>query len=466
MKRSIYKVIKMVDMAKVTSQDIDCFEKCKRYTVNVVDLDETGLAHAYLFSDAGFKTVGTSTNPHTLRKLKESRTAYRLKPVYAKLRKYMHDEGFVASPDHRKATSESNIIVITSKPILDKKRKPDYSPIERTCKDVGMGLKQGSLVIFVNTTGPGKIEGSLRTILEKTSGLQAGVEFYLACCPYNEYFHHPLNKHTRPRVLGAYDSLSQKTASLILGKIIKSEIQLVSNIRTAEAINLFQQAKRSVQLGLVNEFAYLCEELGIDLLEVLNIEENDVGFDLPSPGGTRDLTRRGLDIFLTGSESFSTDLSLMFSARKVDDKILDHTFHLIKDAVKVCGKTLRRAKISVLGVSQIRDVKEPPNYYIKHLYALLKRKVGKVQAYDPYFSKKELIKLGFETDKLSKVLEGSDCLVILAGHSKFTRLSLKRVKMLAHQSLAIVDLGHVIDPKKAEKNGFVYRGLGRGVWTR
>ena len=86
--------------------------------------------------------------------------------------------------------------------------------------------------------------------------------------------------------------------------------------------------------------------------------------------------------------------------------------------------------------------------------------------YDPYFSKKELIELGFEAEKLSKVLEGSDCLAILVGHSKFTRLSFKRVKMLAHQSLAIVDLGHVIDPKKAEKNGFVYRGLGRGVWTR
>lgn len=463
----------MVDMAKVTSQDIDCFEKCKKYTVNIVDLDQVGLAHAYLFSDAGFKTIGTSTDPHTLKKLKESRTSYNLNAFYTELRKYTLDGGFVALPDHRKAASESNIIVITSQPILDKKRKPDYSPIEITCKDVGMGLKRGSLVIFVNTTGPGKIEGPLRIILEKTSGLQAGVEFYLACSPYNEYFHYPLNTraHSRKfyattRVLGAYDSISQRTASLILRKITKSEVQAVSNIRTAEAINLFQQANRSVKLALANEFAYLCEELGIDLLETLNNEEKDVGFDLPSPGGMRDLTRRDLDIFLAASENASTDLNLLSSAKKVHNKILDHAFHLIKDAVKACGKTLRRAKIGVLGVSQSRDVKEPPNDYIKCLVAFLKRKVGKVQVYDPYFSKKELIELGFEADKLSKVLEGSDCLVILVGHSKFTRLSLKRVKMLAHKSLAIVDLGHVIDPKKAEKNGFVYRGLGRGVWTR
>jgi nucleotide sugar dehydrogenase len=459
----------MLDMAKVTSQDIDCFEKCKKYTVNVVDLNQVGLAHAYLFSDTGFKTIGTSTDPHTLKKLKESRTSYTTRA----LRKYTLDGSFVALPNHRKAASESHIIVIASQPILDRKRKPDYSPIERTCKDVGMGLKQGSLIIFVNTTGPGKIEGSLRTILEKTSGLQAGAEFYLACSPYNEYFHNPLNTHMHPRnfyattrVLGAYDVISQRTATLILGKITKSEVRAVSNIRTAEAINLFQQANRSVKLALTNEFAYLCEELGIDLVETLNITEKDTGFHLPSPGGMRDLTRRDLGIFLAATENISTDLSLLPSAKEANNKILDHAFHLIKDAVKACGKTLRRAKISVLGVSQSRDVKEPPNDYIKSLVAFLKRKVGKVQVYDPFFSKKELIELGFEADKLSKVLEGSDCLAILVGHSKFTRLSLKRVKMLAHQSLAIVDLGHVIDPKKAEKNGFVYRGLGRGVWTR
>jgi len=28
---------------------------------------------------------------------------------------------------------------------------------------------------------------------------------------------------------------------------------------------------------------------------------------------------------------------------------------------------------------------------------------------------------------------------------------------------AIVDMGHVIDPAKAEKEDFIYRGAGRGV---
>ena len=89
-----------------------------------------------------------------------------------------------------------------------------------------------------------------------------------------------------------------------------------------------------------------------------------------------------------------------------------------------------------------------------------------VQIYDPFFAKKELTELGLEAEKLSKVVEKTDCVIILTGHSKFERLSLKKVKLLAKKSPAIVDIGHVIDPLKAEKYGFVYRGLGRGVWTK
>jgi hypothetical protein len=31
---------------------------------------------------------------------------------------------------------------------------------------------------------------------------------------------------------------------------------------------------------------------------------------------------------------------------------------------------------------------------------------------------------------------------------------------------AIVDLEESLDPDKVEKAGFIYRGLGRGVWTK
>ena len=78
----------------------------------------------------------------------------------------------------------------------------------------------------------------------------------------------------------------------------------------------------------------------------------------------------------------------------------------------------------------------------------------------------DFLELGIDGDKLSTVVEKSDCVVVLTGHSKFQRLNLSKIRFLAKKSPAIVDIGLIIDPVKAEKSGFVYRGLGRGVWTK
>ena len=64
---------------------------------------------------------------------------------------------------------------------------------------------------------------------------------------------------------------------------------------------------------------------------------------------------------------------------------------------------------------------------------------------------------------LTKTVEKADCLVIAVGHSRFSRLNLRRIKFLMKKSAAIVDMGRVIDPDRAEKEGFVYRGVGRGM---
>ena len=132
--------------------------------------------------------------------------------------------------------------------------------------------------------------------------------------------------------------------------------------------------------------------------------------------------------------------------------------------MKVCGKTLRRAKIAVLGISGEPDVKAPVNTSKRHFIELLMKKVRNVQIYDPFFLKKEINNLGFEADVFSKVIDACDCILILVGHSKWSRLNLKRLKMLVKNPAAIVDTCFILDPRNVEEVGFVYRGLGRGVW--
>lgn len=451
----------------VQEEDIDSFEKCRNYTVSIIECGNIGVLHACLFADAGFKVVGVNANPHIVKLLKTGRSPFFREKAYRTLEKYVKEGIFSASSDARKAASESDIIVIAVQIAVDEKKKPDYSLLEKTCKEVGIDLKKGSLVLFVSATGPGTVEGSMCEILEKTSGLKVGADFGLASSPIKTNSEKRLSEVSNSlRVVGAIDEPSLRTASLVLSRITKSEILKVSSIKTAEAVNLFQNVYSETNLALANELAFLCERLKIDFLEVLKVSNKDAAFCLPLPGIIDGAVRRDFYLLLEEAENVNLNPRLMLLAGKINDEVVDYAFRLVKDVLKVCGKTVRRTKISVLGISRLPNVKERPRALTKNIINLLKKKVRTVQIYDPFFSQKELRELGFEGEKLSKAVEGTDCVIILVGHSKFERLNLKKIKFLAKKTPAIVDLGNVIDPLKAEEYGFVYRGLGRGVWTK
>ena len=63
-------------------------------------------------------------------------------------------------------------------------------------------------------------------------------------------------------------------------------------------------------------------------------------------------------------------------------------------------------------------------------------------------------------------MDKADCAIILSGHEQFKRLNLKKLKALMKMPAAIVDLEGIIEADKVEKEGFIYRGLGRGIWTK
>ncbi len=450
-------------MMKIGEPDIESPEKCRNYTVSVIECGRIGAIHACLFADAGFKVMGVHTDPHALELLRKGRiSSMKGASTYRTLEKHVKEGSFSASSDVRKAASESNVIIITVQTLIDERKKPDYSLLEKACREIGMGLRQGTLIIFSSPTGPGTVESSMREVLEKTSGLKAGIDFGLAYSPLR------VTRQENPafRMVGAINQPSLRAASLVLRRIPNADVVEVSDIKTAEAVNLFQDVNYETLQALSNELASLCEMLKIDFLEVLKAASKSEVFRLPLPGMTNGSTRRDLYLLREEADNVNSSLRLTTLAERINDEVADNTLQLVKAALKACGKTVRRSKISVLGVSRSPDAKEPPGVLTKNTIALLKKKVRAVQVYDPYFSVKELRDLGFEAEKLSKVVEKTDCVVVLAGHSKFGKLNLKKVGFLAKKAPAIVDVSHVIDPSKAERYGFVYRGLGRGVWTK
>ena len=241
----------------------------------------------------------------------------------------------------------------------------------------------------------------------------------------------------------------------------------VKNIKTAEAVKLFESVYQGLNLALANNFALFCEKAEIDIVEAQKAASTQPNCHLPTPEFVNEYVVKDHYLLVEESETLNVKLPMVTLARKINDEMLGHTVRLVRDALRVCGKNMRRAKVSIFGISCRPNVKVTEGSQAKRLINMLNKKGMVVRVYDPLFSYKELTEMGYPIERtLKKTVEKADCLVIAVGHDRFRRLSLGKIKFLVKKPAAIVDLGRVIDPVKAEKEGFVYRGVGRGVWTK
>ena len=443
-------------------------DKRKKYTVSVVGCGRIGLPTACLFAEAGFRVIGADVNSRVVALLNKGKAPLSEPRLKELLEKQVKNGSFTATRDSKKAASNSDIIMLVVPTPIDRKKKPDYTFIERPCKEIGKGLSAGSLVIVASTTGPGITETIIKETLENASGLKAGKDFGLAYSPTRAAPGQVLRDIAAyARVVGAIDEKSLRAASLVLSTIVEGGIVKVKDMKTAEAVKLFENVYRDVNLALANDFGQFCEKIGIDYLEAQNAANTQPYCHLLVPGIVGGHIPKDPYLLLEEAENVNAKLRMLALARKINDEMPIHAIRLVKDVLKKCGKPLRRARISILGVSYRPNVKEPRGNKTEELVRRLRAKGAIVQVYDPLFSQKELTERAFPAKKtLTKAVEGTDCLLIAVGHDRFKRLNLRRIKFLMKKPSAIVDMGHVIDPVKAEKEGFIYCGAGRGVWFK
>jgi len=458
----------MSTIMNLKKEDIDSPEKCKKYTITIIGCGRMGLPTACLFAEAGFKVIGVDTNSHLISLLKKGKAPFIEPGLNELIKKHAENEHLTVTSNTKEAAQTSDIIVLIVPTLIDQKKKPDYSHLEKACKEAGTGLRSGTLIILESTTGPGTTETLAKETLEKTSGLKAGIDFGLAYSPIRATSGRVLQDIANyPRVVGAINEQSLRVTCLVLSKIVKAEIIKVRNIKTAEVVKLFENVYRDANIALANEFARFCEKAGIDFLEAQKAANTQPYCHLLVPGIVSGHIPTDPYLFVEEAENVNAKLRMVTLARKINDEMISHAIHLTMDALRSCGKTMRRAKVSVFGVSYRPNVKETRGSLAKDLINTLGIKGAIVRVYDPLFSYKELIELEYPAERtLTKTVEGAGCLLIAVGHNRFKRLNLRRIRFLVKKPAAIVDMGHVIDPVKAEKEGFVYRGVGRGIWTK
>jgi len=440
----------MPPVLNITPEEIDTNDKRSKYTMSMLGCGQKGALFAITFAEAGFKVVCSDSDQSVLKKIAKGKMPFLSPEFEGKLKGLINNGQFSVSGELKKTVSKSDIVIITVPAKVDDKKKIDYSEALNAFKQVGASLHAGALVIYGGVVGLGFIEGVAKETLENTSGLKAEQDFGLAYLPLNNSEANLKLLTNSQLKLAGIGKTSLEAATNIL-KTITKNVKQISDIKTAELAMLFTVAKQDADTALANELAVLCESANMDYFEVLKLLGiNDKAF---WPTSVEQENKNDAYLLLESADNINAKLKLSTLSRQINEDMVKHAVNLTQDAMRSCGKNLRRAKVAVLGTSNsVRGT------FVK----MLELKGAKISLFDPS-SKREPLDSGAVKNSLNEAIEGTDCIIILTEEEQFKHLNLKKLKPLMKTPSVIVDLAGAFDRRQVEPEGFIYRGLGRGT---
>jgi len=455
---------------KLRSEDIPKELSRGNLTVTIIGLGWMGLPLACLFAEAGAKVLGADKNTKLVEKINRGEPTIDEPRLHQLIAKHTSSGRLKALESIEKAASTSDVVIITVPTLVDEHKQADYSILESACREIGKGLLPGSLVILMSTVAPNTMESLVRSTLEKHSGLIGGEDFGLAYSPIRAMGGRALRDiQEYKKVVGALDQASLKATSALLGTIAKGGIVETSNLKTAEASKIFETVYRDLNIALANELALYCEKAGVDYFEAMQAANTQQYSHLHFPGigvGGHCLPLYPY-MLQTEAHSLGLKLKLIKAGRRINDEMPRHVARLAASGLRQVGKSLPRARVTVLGISYRANVKETRYSPTIGLIEALKRRGSRVKVYDPKFIYTEIKTMGYDCEaSLETAVSEAECIILTVGHDEFKQIDPKNLAALTSKGCVVVDATGILDPKAVEKAGLVYRGVGRGVWAR
>ena len=414
----------------------------------IVGLGYVGLPLAVAFAKKGYFVYGFDTNPSRIRKLKKGQQY--IIDVDPKEAASLIKKGRLITSTDQKILRDSDVIIICVPTPLRKVKLPDISYVINATKTIKRNLRPPQLIILESTSYPTTTRGVALPILQQ-SGLRSEDDFFLCFSP--ERVNPGDKKHpvtTIPKAVGGLSSKSNYLVKALYSKIFKN-VYTVSSPEVAETSKLLENTFRLVNIALINEFAIVCNKLGISVWEVIeSAKTKPFGFMpfYPGPGiGGHCIPCDPL--FLSWKAK-----KLGFKTKMIDSASFINRFMPKYVSERVIGRlqqtntTAKKAKILVLGVTykkDVKDLRESPALDI--IEDLIKQK-ARVDYYDPFIPYLSIHGINLKNIKLTKVnLRKYDCLILVTDHSKIN------YKFIQKNARLILDTRNVYkkDFKNVEK---------------
>jgi UDP-N-acetyl-D-glucosamine dehydrogenase len=390
-------------------------------TIGVMGMGYVGLPLSLLFVKAGFTVIAYDINQEYVALLKGGNSSIIDVPSHD-LKEALDAGRFM--PTHRAGDlSRADMYLICVPTPLSKTRQPDLSYIQGAVDTLSKLWTSGKLLVLESTTYPGTTDELLLPLLSESS-LAVDEDFLLAFSPERVdpgNTLHPLA--SIPKVVGGVTEASTRVAAALYGTVFE-RVHTVSSARAAELSKLLENTFRNVNIALANEFAQICDSLGVNPWEVIEAASTKpFGFMpfYPGPGIGGHCIPLDPQYLVYKARLSGYEPRLVALADHINQERPHYIVQKTMDLLNEKGKSLKGSKVLLIGVAykaNVPDLRESPALII--LEQLLKRG-AEVSYTDPFV---ETLKLedghtmtGVPLDR--QTLERADAILLTTAHKFF-----------------------------------------------
>ena len=395
----------------------------------VVGLGYIGLPTASMLATKGHQVVGVDINEVAVNTINSGKI-HIVEPVLDILVRSAVNSGNLRAslvPE----TADTFILAVPTPFKTDKDgsdKRPDISYIETATRAIAPYLVAGNLVILESTSPVGTTELIRDIIAElrpdlfnhepRTSNLE---HLFIAHCPERVLPGHIIRELVdNDRIIGGVNKASSEKARDLYKTFCNGGIFLTDS-KTAEMAKLVENSSRDVSIAFANELSMICDKLGINVWELIELANKHPRVNILQPGPGVGGHCIAVDPWFIVAAA-PNEARLIRTAREVNDA----KPHWVLEKVIAKSERFKNPVIGCLGLAfkaNIDDLRESPAMEITR--DLIKSGIGRVMACEPNVHDKFD---EFPLYELSTVLKEADILLLLVDHEEFKNIDRELLK--------------------------------------
>ena len=376
--------------------------------IEIIGCGYIGLPTAITFTLAGYEVCGFDINEKVVQTLNEGHIHIVEPDLQEAMDKAMATGrlSFTTKPE-----SADVFIIAVQTPHRDTpegKRVSDMTFVESAARTIAPVVKEGDLVVLESTSAPYSTR-RVEELVAEGSGLKPE-QFMTAHCPERIIPGQMLRElRENDRIIGSSRPEAAEYAKEIYAPVVTQGTIRTTDDLTAEMCKLVENTFRDINIAYANELSKVCDRLGIDVFNLINLANCHPRVNVHTPGVGVGGHCIAVDPWFI-HEKFEDITPLIYNARVINESKPEWV------ADRIAQDVAPGAKVAVLGLSfkpNIDDTRESPSLEFAEI---LQRRGYEVLAVEPFI---EGPVHGFENHSLEEAMAACDYAVVTLAHDPF-----------------------------------------------